>query len=131
MQEAERIVTIGELCKTLGLTTRTLRYWEEVGIIEAAERSEGANRGYSQYTVRRIRFITRLKELGLSIRDMQDLHKIYGEAKATDRMIPELVRMLDVHINRIDEKMAKLSVLRNEIVGYRQNIQDKFNASAH
>jgi len=44
-------------------------------------------------------------------------------------MIPELVRILDVHINMIDEKMAKLSSLRNEIVGYRQKIQDKFNAS--
>jgi DNA-binding transcriptional MerR regulator len=129
MQETEEIVTIGELCKTLGLTTRTLRYWEEVGIIVATERSDGANRGYAPYTVRRIKFIMKLKDLGLTIREMQDLYKIYGEAKHTERMIPELVRILDVHINMIDEKMAKLSSLRNEIVGYRQKIQDKFNAS--
>jgi hypothetical protein len=60
---------------------------------------------------------------------MQDLYKVYGEAKQTERMIPELVRILDVHINMIDEKMAKISSLRNEIVGYRQKMQDKFNAS--
>lgn len=129
MQDTEEIVTIGELCKSLGLTTRTLRYWEEVGIIEATERSDGANRGYAPYTVRRIKFIMKLKDLGLTIREMQDLYKVYGEAKHTERMIPELVRILDVHINLIDEKMAKLSSLRNEIVGYRQKIQDKFNAS--
>ena len=129
MQDTEEIVTIGELCKTLGLTTRTLRYWEEVGIIESTERSDGANRGYAPYTVRRIKFIMKLKDLGLTIKEMQDLYKAYGEAKHTERMVPELVRTLDVHINMIDEKMAKLSSLRNEIVGYRQKIQDKFNAS--
>jgi len=129
MQDSEEIVTIGELCKTLGLTTRTLRYWEEVGIIESIERADGSNRGYTPYTVRRIKFIMRLKELGLTIKEMQDLYKVYGEAKQTERMIPELVRILDVHINMIDEKMAKLSMLRNEIVEYRHKIQDKFNAS--
>ena len=130
MQDSEVIVSIGELCKTLGLTTRTLRYWEEVGIIESVERSDGSNRGYTPYGVRRIKFIMRLKELGLTIKEMQDLYKAYGEANQTERMIPELVRILDMHINLIDEKVAKLSVLRKEIVEYRHNIQDKFNASA-
>ncbi len=129
MQETEEIITIGELCKNLGLTTRTLRYWEEVGIIGAVERPGGANRGYTPYTVRRIKFIMKLKDLGLTIKEMQDLYKVYGEAKETERVIPELVRILDVHINMIDEKMAKLSSLRNEIVGYRHKIQEKFNAS--
>jgi MerR family transcriptional regulator, repressor of the yfmOP operon len=129
MQESEEIVTIGELCKKLGLTTRTLRYWEEVGIIESVERPDGSNRGYTPYSVRRIKFILRLKELGLTIKEMQDLYKAYGDAKQTERMIPELVRILDVHINMIDEKMSKLSTLRNEIVGYRHKIQDKFIAS--
>lgn len=71
----------------------------------------------------------KLKDLGLTIKEMQDLYKVYGEAKETERVIPELVRILDVHINMIDEKMAKLSSLRNEIVGYRHKIQEKFNAS--
>ena len=130
MQDSEEIVTIGELCKTLGLTTRTLRYWEEVGIIESVERCDGSNRGYTPYGVRRIKFIMRLKELGLTIREMQDLYKIYGEAKQTERMIPELVRILDVHINTIDEKMTKLSFLRNEIVGYRHKMQEKFTGQS-
>ena len=129
MQETEEITTIGELCKNLGLTTRTLRYWEEVGIIEAVERSDGANRGYSPYTVRRIKFIMKLKDLGLTIKEMKDLYKIYGEAKATERMIPELLRILEVHIDMIDEKIAKLSSLRNEISDYHNKMQSKFNES--
>src|SRR6185369_3424315 len=50
----EPLTSISELSTTLGLTTRTLRYWEEVGIIESAERADGAARGYSPYYVRRI-----------------------------------------------------------------------------
>jgi DNA-binding transcriptional MerR regulator len=129
MQDSEGIVTIGEICKALGLTTRTLRYWEEVGIIESVARTDGANRGYTPYTVRRIKFIMKLKEFGLTIREMQDLYKVYGEAKQTERMIPELVRILDMHVDMIDEKMAKLLALRTEIADYCHKIQDKFNAS--
>lgn len=126
VKENEEIVSIGDLAKELGLTTRTLRYWEEVGIIEAAERADGANRGYTPYYVRRIKFIMKLKELGLTIKEMQDLYVAYGEAKQTERMIPRLIEILDLHINKVDERMAKLASLRKEIVDYRQRMAQKF-----
>jgi len=44
----EELIAIGDLAKSLGLTTRTLRYWEEAGMIVAAPRSEGSNRFYSK-----------------------------------------------------------------------------------
>ena len=121
----EEIISIGELSKSLGLTTRTLRYWEEVGIIQSAQRTDGATRGYTPYFVRRIKFIIKLKDLGLTIKDMQDLYAAYGEVKQTDRMIPRLIEMLDANIYRVDEKMAKLVSLRNDIVEYRQRILSK------
>lgn len=127
--ENEEIVSIGDLAKDLDLTTRTLRYWEEVGIIESIHRPEGGIRGYTPYYVRRIRFILKLKELGLTIKEMQDLYSAYGDAKATDRMIPRLIEILDVHIHMVDEKMAKLASLRKDIVDYRQRMSTKFHLS--
>lgn len=124
-EESEDIITIGDLAKSIGVTTRTLRYWEEVGIIESEERVDGANRGYSPYFVRRIKFIMKLKELGLTIKELQDLYVAYGEAKQTDQMIPQLIQILDKHINMVDEKVAKLASLRKEIVEYRQRIVSK------
>jgi hypothetical protein len=44
-------------------------------------------------------------------------------------MIPRLVEILDDHINKIDEKMAKLASLRKEVVDYRQRMVTKFNLS--
>ena len=128
MKEGEEITPIGDLAIALGLTTRTIRYWEEVGIIESVQRSDGATRGFTPYFVRRIKFIMKLKELGLTIKEMQDLYAAYGEAKQTDRMVPRLVEILDEHIDKIDEKMSKLASLRKEIVSYRQQLGTKFGS---
>ena len=121
----EAITPIGELATSLGLTTRTLRYWEEVGIIESAERADGAARGYTPYFVRRIKFIMKLKHLGLTIREMQALYSAYGDAKQTDRMLPALIAVLEDHIEKIDSRIQNLNALRTEIDEYRQRMSDK------
>ncbi|MBU5636252.1 MerR family transcriptional regulator [Geomonas sp. Red69] len=125
-REGETIVSISDLAKDLGLTTRTLRYWEEVGIVESVERQDGATRGYTPYYVRRIKFIMKLKELGLTIKEMQDLYAAYGDAKQTEKMIPRLIETLDQHVAKVDEKMAQLASLRQDIVGYRQKMMKQF-----
>jgi DNA-binding transcriptional MerR regulator len=126
IKEGVEITSIGELATSLGLTTRTIRYWEEVGIIESVQRSDGATRGFTPYYVRRIKFIIKLKELGLTIKEMQDLYAAYGEAKQTERMVPRLVEILDEHIDKIDEKISKLASLKKEILSYRQTMETKF-----
>ncbi len=128
-EENNQIIPIGDLAKSIGLTTRTLRYWEEVGIIESEERNDGANRGYSPYYVRRIKFIMKLKDMGLSIKEMQELYIAYGEAKETNQMIPKLVAILDKHTQMVDEKIKKLHSLRKDIVEYRQRMADKHISS--
>ena len=129
LESGEEITPIGDVAIALGLTTRTIRYWEEVGIIESVQRSDGATRGFTPYYVRRIKFIIKLKELGLTIKEMQDLYVAYGEAKQTERMVPRLVEILDEHIDKIDEKMSRLASLRKDIVTYRQKITAKFGTT--
>jgi len=121
----EQLTSISELSATLDLTTRTLRYWEEVGIIESAERADGAARGYTPYFVRRIKFIMKLKHLGLTIKEMQALYSAYGDAKQTERMMPALIKTLSNHIETLDARVANLTALREEIIEYRQRMIDK------
>lgn len=128
-EESNQIIAIGDLAKSIGLTTRTLRYWEEVGIIVSEERVDGANRGYSPYYVRRIKFIIKLKELGITIKEMQDLYVAYGDAKETDQMIPRLIAFLDKHTQMVDEKIEKLYSLRKDITEYHQRMVAKHSAS--
>jgi len=127
--EGEEFISIGDLAKSVGITTRTIRYYEEEGILGPSQRQEGGIRYYTPYDVRRLKFILKLKELGLTIKEMQELGNAYGDAKATDRMIPRLIEVFDVHINSIDEKMSRLASLRKDIVEYRQRMVEKFNLS--
>jgi DNA-binding transcriptional MerR regulator len=127
--EDEELIPIGDVATTHGLTTRTLRYWEEMGLINSYQRPEGGSRVYTPYMVRRIKFIMKLKALGLTIRELQDLGDAYGEARRTDNMIPRLLDVLDIHIHKVDDKIGELSSLRKEIVDYRQKMKEKFNLS--
>jgi len=122
----EDYISIGNLARTIGVTTRTLRYYEEMGIMSPPRRLEGAVRVYTPEDVRKLKFILRLKELGLTIKEMQELDAVYAEAKETDRIIPRLIEMLDNHINNLDEKMSKLASLRKEIIEYRQRMIKRF-----
>jgi len=123
-------ISIGALAKNIGVTTRTLRYYEEMGIMSPPQRLDGAVRFYTSEDVRKLKFIMRLKELGLTIKEMQELDAVYAEAKETDRIIPRLIEMLDNHINKLDEKMTKLASLRKEIIAYRQRMIKRFQLAA-
>lgn len=119
-------ISIGSLAKSIGVTSRTLKYYEEMGIMSPSCRSEGSTRAYTPEDVRKLKFILKLKELGLTIKELQELDRVYTEAKETNRIIPLLVEMLDNNIDTLDEKMSKLSSLRKEIVNYRKRMIEKF-----
>lgn len=123
-------ISIGSLAKSIGVTSRTLKYYEEMGIMSPSCRAEGSSRAYTPDDVRKVKFILKLKELGLTIKELQELDRVYAEAKETDRIIPILVEMLDNNIDILDEKMSKLSSLRKEIVTYRKRMIEKFQLSA-
>lgn len=122
-------ISIGSLAKSIGVTSRTLKYYEEMGILSPSCRTEGSTRAYTPEDVRKLKFILKLKELGLTIKELQELDRVYTEARETTKIIPLLVEMLDNNIDTLDEKMSKLSSLRKEIVNYRKRMIEKFQLS--
>lgn len=117
-------VQIGEVAEMLGVTTRTIRYYEEFGIMEPPQRLEGGMRIYGKEDITRLKFILKLKELGITLKEMQELADIYKLHKDSDKIMPRLLEILDHHIQKIDEKITKLSSLRQDIVGYRGRISE-------
>lgn len=67
---------IGELADRTGLSHRTIRHYEEVGILDPAERSEGGFRIYSRADEQRLLLIRRMKPLGYSLQEMIDLLRV-------------------------------------------------------
>ncbi len=113
-------VQIGELAKALDITTRTIRYYEEIGLMGKTERLGGGTRTYSKEEVLRLRFILKLKTLGISLKEMKELSDIFDiHENDFTKITPKLIEILDSHIAKVDEKMANLSSLRKDIVDYR------------
>ena len=118
-------VQIGELAKALDITTRTIRYYEEIGLMGKTERLGGGTRTYSKEEVLRLRFILKLKTLGISLKEMKELSDIFDiHENDFTKITPKLIEILDSHIAKVDEKMANLSSLRKDIVNYRMRITE-------
>ncbi len=76
---------IGELARAAGMTPRTVRYYEEIGLLpEAGERTAGAHREYGDEDLERLRELVRLKHmLGLSLDELRDV--MHGEDERAQR----------------------------------------------
>src|SRR5439155_1143441 len=95
---ARRAYRIGELAAKVGLTERTIRYYEERGLLESVKRLDGGQRVYTDDDVRRLKFIQKLKMLGLSLAEMQELETLYGRHHTNAKVLPRLIELLDSHL---------------------------------
>ena len=128
----QKPVQIGELAKNLNITTRTIRYYEEIGLMGKNDRLDGATRSYSRDDVLRLKFILKLKTMGISLKEIQQLSDIFDiNKKNFGKITPKLIEILDSHIANVDEKMANLSSLRNDIVEYRVRISDLLKSNGN
>jgi MerR family copper efflux transcriptional regulator len=72
-----RLMTIGELAGRTGLTIRAIRRYEELGLVYSAGRSEGNYRLYDESALWCADVIARLRSLGLTVREIEQLARVY------------------------------------------------------
>jgi DNA-binding transcriptional MerR regulator len=85
VQTGERSYRIGEMAERAGVTTRTIRYYEELGLLGAAERTKGAQRLYTDVDITRLEELIRLRDLlGLTLEELVALTEA-EEARAVLR----------------------------------------------
>ena len=113
---------IGELAAKVGVTERTIRYYEERGLLESVKRLDGGQRVYTDDDVRRLKFIQKLKVLGLSLAEMQELETLYGRHRTNAEVLPRLIELLDSHLVTVSERLGELTALRDEIRAYRHHV---------
>ena len=116
---------IGELAVKVGMTERTIRYYEELGLLESVKRLEGGTRVYTEDDVRRLKLIRRLKVLGLSLQEMRELEGMYKTQRSNRVVLPRLIELLDVHLLTLDGRIAELHALRDEIRSYREHVAQR------
>ena len=113
---------IGELAAKVGVTERTIRYYEERGLLESVKRLDGGQRVYTDDDIRRLKFIQKLKVLGLSLAEMQELETLYGRHHTNAKVLPRLIELLDSHLATDSQRLGELAALRDEIRSYRQHV---------
>jgi DNA-binding transcriptional MerR regulator len=114
---------IAEVCHRTGLSPRTIRYYEEIGLLPGVRRRESGRRVFGADELERLGFINRLKSLGLSLAEIRDLNVVYGIGRSTQAMLSRLQDLLAAHLDDVDRRMGELSDLRDELVRYRDHVE--------
>lgn len=113
---------IGEMAKAAGISEYTLRYYEGKGLLRV-KRDAGGRRDYEEGDVEWIRFIKRLKDTGMLLRDIKEYARLRYEGDST---MPERLQMLEKHRGYVLEQQKKwaeyLDNLEGKIAFYRQSI---------
>jgi DNA-binding transcriptional MerR regulator len=123
------MLTISEVRAATGLSARTLRYYEELGLLPGVRRRSGGRRIYGADEVERLRFIGRLKALGLSLAEVKQLNAVYAIAGSTRAMLARLDELLGRRLADLDARIAELEGLRDEIGRYRERVRGRIGAA--
>jgi DNA-binding transcriptional MerR regulator len=122
---SDEFISIGELAKKLEMSQRTVRYYEEIGLLNSIKRVEGGRRVYTDVDLRRLKLIKRLKIMGMTLSEMQELEAMWTIEKSNEKVLKRLLELLSNHLKRLDDRIADLDILRNEIMEYQERIRLK------
>ncbi|MEE9913396.1 MAG: MerR family transcriptional regulator [Deltaproteobacteria bacterium] len=122
---SEEFTSIGELARQLDMSQRTIRYYEEIGLLNSIKRVEGGRRIYTDADLRRLKLIKRLKIMGMTLSEMQELESMWTYEKSSEKVLKRLLELLGNHLKRLDERIADLDILRHEIREYQERISAK------
>ena len=134
---AAPLLRIQEVAATLGLTTRTLRYYEELGLLKPAARSGGDYRLYDEDDLERLRFIKGLRDdAGFSLAEIgQLLEDEAARARNRDRfrstsdpserraIVDDALARVERQVTSIKAKMDRLAAMIEEAEGRRAHLQ--------
>jgi len=136
----EPTLRIGEVADRTGVTPRTIRYWEEIGLLGAGhERPEGKHRLYAEADVERISEIVRLRDLlGLSLEQLSQLleaesarAQLRRELTKTEapaerkRLLEEVQRHISTQLDLVRERLTELTQLATELEQKQQLVEQR------
>ncbi len=116
-QTDEATLSIGDLARELGVTTRTIRFYEERGLLQPA-RSSGRHRMYTRRDRGHLKLILQHREAGFTLEEMKELLELYDDQPGPEGTRRQLERFRDITAKRlavVDERIATLQALRRRL----------------
>jgi DNA-binding transcriptional MerR regulator len=119
MSNTSNALTIGQVADTIGVSTHTLRYYEQAGLIRAVGRTQAGHRLYSPADLDWLRFLMRLKATGMPIAGMQAFAALRAEGQQTFGARRDLlVAHREAVLARIADLQANLGAIVDKIAYY-------------
>jgi len=107
-------LTIGQVAKTSGVAAKTIRYYEQIGVLPVPSRAASGYRLYDQPGVERLRFIRRARALGLSLHQLKTLMgTLNGGPRPSLR--PRLRALVRGQLDAVTNRMSELELLRQQL----------------
>jgi|TARA_R110000782_G_scaffold67496_3_gene136352 Cd(II)/Pb(II)-responsive transcriptional regulator len=115
------MMRIGQLARSVGVDTQTVRFYEREGLLPPPDRQENGYRVYTEKHGERLAFIRRCRILNLSLAEIQELQHYQGAPHQPCRAINAL---LDDHIAHVRSQITDLQVLEKQLVSLRASCND-------
>ena len=106
---------IGDLTQRAGVTQRTVRYYESIGLIPPGEREGHGQHHYTEETLARLRKIDQLKKLGLSLEEIRDVIDLYFSDSSGIQPKQKVLAILRQHLADADRKIGALQQFRADL----------------
>jgi DNA-binding transcriptional MerR regulator len=119
---------IGALARVAGVSTRTVRYYEEIRLLRTARRFSGGRRVFDGDALERLRFIGRLKRLGFSLAEIRHLNEVFALNRSTAQMLAVLDGQLERHEAGLDVQLRELLALQADLAAYRRHIRTRLQS---
>jgi DNA-binding transcriptional MerR regulator len=108
--------SISDLAKEFDLTTRAIRFYEDLGLLQPERTGPGGrNRLYSARDRTRLKLTLRAKRLGLSLTEAKDIIQTYDSPRDTGAQLQKFLDVLAAHRKQVEEQMADLQANLDEI----------------
>jgi len=110
-----QLLTTGEMARLSNSTLRTVRFYEEEGILRPARRTDGGHRLFERTELDRLMLVTDMRMAGLSLDDIKAILEVKKAAASGAAAAEEATRVLSARIDELKEKLAVLSRLRDDL----------------
>lgn len=109
MQDPKELSQIGGVAERLGVSTRTIKYYEELGLVSPENRSPGGFRLYNAPDIERLQRILRLKGMGFSLAAVREFLSVRDAAKEAtrERVLAETTEHLKAREREVDDRISK------------------------
>lgn len=104
--------TIGDLAKQLNITTRTIRYYDQKGLVKPSRVSESGYRLYSNEQIKQLKLIIFLKELGFSLKDIQKILEDKNGDKLINLLLKDQLKRNKEETRKLEEQNKKIIQLQ-------------------